>query len=428
MKYKYTFLRTRLYYDEILVPYLEKMSKKGWNLVSMNTFFKFEKTPQTYKYQVDYNPLTDEYLETLHYLGYEHVCCVQDMHIYRNLDLNAEDLSSDEDILCETKLKLFKPWMIIFCLFSAIFFYGVTKFLSWLYRYTLGSLLLNLDMYFISLLLYACSFLCVLGALSIFIKRSALKKRTYSYQKLKYLDGIVQLVTIILAVFTILIFFVLKMNRLSTLLKIGGYLIITMTYVKIVNTRIPLIKDTAKKKIIIIMTVVIYVGIFNLYGEIDFSNLDKQEVTITLPKNKKIDVKDSNLLVDITTFNQKIGYDQEVDEPVYSYEGYYQCANTFISKNIFKELVVEHEREERMPSGEEINKITDEKGSWSSDEVKYDTYQNVLKEYKSKQSKYFDTVIEIGQYKLGIKEKNILVVYDEDIDYFYSHYLNLIKK
>ena len=70
--------------------------------------------------------------------------------------------------------------------------------------------------------------------------------------------------------------------------------------------------------------------------------------------------------------------------------------------------MVEHEREERMPSGEEINKITDEKGSWSSDEVKYDTYQNVLKKYKSKQSKYFDTVIEIGQYKLGIKEKNIL--------------------
>ena len=39
MKYKYTFLRTRLYYDEILVPYLEKMSKKGWNLVSVNSFF-----------------------------------------------------------------------------------------------------------------------------------------------------------------------------------------------------------------------------------------------------------------------------------------------------------------------------------------------------------------------------------------------------
>ena len=69
MKYKYTFLRNRLYYDEILVPYLERMSKEGWNLVSMNTFFKFEKTPQTYKYQVDYNPLTDEYLETLNYLS-----------------------------------------------------------------------------------------------------------------------------------------------------------------------------------------------------------------------------------------------------------------------------------------------------------------------------------------------------------------------
>lgn len=427
MKYKYTFLRNRLYYDEVLVPYLEKMSKKGWNLVSMNTFFKFEKTPQTYKYQVDYNPLTDEYLETLNYLGYEHVCCVQDMHIYRNLDLNAEDLSSDEDILCETKLKLFKPWMIVFCLFSAIFFYGVTKLLSWFYRYTWGSLFLNLDTYFNSLLLYAGSFLCVLGAFSIFIKRRALKKRTYSYQKLRYLDGIVRFVTIILFVFTILMFFILKMNRLSTLLEIGGYLIIVATFAKIVNTKIPLIKDTAKKKIIIIMTVIIYVGIFNLYGELDFSNLDKQEVTMTLPKNKNVDVKNSNLLVDITTFNQKIGHDQEVDETVYSDEGYYQCANTFISKNIFKELVVERERDERMPSDEETNEILEEKGSWSSDEVKYNTYQNVLKEYKSKQSKYFDTVIEIGQYKLGIKEKNILVVYDEDIDYFYSHYLKIIE-
>lgn len=34
----------------------------------------------------------------------------------------------------------------------------------------------------------------------------------------------------------------------------------------------------------------------------------------------------------------------------------------------------------------------------------------------------------LQQYKLGIKEKNILVVYGVNIDYFYSHYLNLIKK
>ena len=29
MKYKYTFLKNRLFYDEILIPYLDKMSKKG---------------------------------------------------------------------------------------------------------------------------------------------------------------------------------------------------------------------------------------------------------------------------------------------------------------------------------------------------------------------------------------------------------------
>ena len=54
MKYKYTFLKNRLFYDEILIPYLDRMSKKGWNLVSVNSFFKFEKSSQVYKYQVDY--------------------------------------------------------------------------------------------------------------------------------------------------------------------------------------------------------------------------------------------------------------------------------------------------------------------------------------------------------------------------------------
>ena len=111
MKYKYTFLKNRLFYDEILIPYLDKMSKKGWNLVSVNSFFKFEKSSQVYKYQVDYNPLTDDYLETLDHLGYEHVCCMQDMHIYRNVNLDAEDLSSDEE--SELENILMKPMLII---------------------------------------------------------------------------------------------------------------------------------------------------------------------------------------------------------------------------------------------------------------------------------------------------------------------------
>ena len=111
MKYKYTFLKNRLFYDEILIPYLDKMSKKGWNLVSVNSFFKFEKSSQVYKYQVDYNPLTDDYLETLDHLGYEHVCCMQDMHIYRNVNLDAEDLSSDEE--SELEDILMKPMLII---------------------------------------------------------------------------------------------------------------------------------------------------------------------------------------------------------------------------------------------------------------------------------------------------------------------------
>ena len=51
-----------------------------------------------------------------------------------------------------------------------------------------------------------------------------------------------------------------------------------------------------------IVSVAVFVGVYFLYNEIDFSKLDKQEMTITLPKNKRIDENNSNLLVDTTTF------------------------------------------------------------------------------------------------------------------------------
>lgn len=428
MKYKYTFLRNRLFYDEILIPYLDKMSRKGWNLVSINSFFKFEKSTQIYKYQVDYNPLTDDYLETLDYLGYEHVCCMQDMHIYRNLNLEAEDLSSDEDILCETKLKMFKPWAIAMCILAAMIFYGFTSFFSWIYRFSWGSIFLHLDVFFSVFLLYVGCFLWLFAALIIYLKRRALKKRTYSYQKFKYLDGFVHIFLDILAILIIVMLFVLKMHRLSTVLSFLGYFILITLFATIINTKIPLIKNPIKKKIAVIVSVAVFVGVYYFYNEIDFSKLDKQEVTITLPKNRSVDENNSNLLVDTTTFTQKIGEDKDDGEDIYSFEGYYQCLNTFVSKNIFKELVLERERQTRMPSDEEIDRITEEKGSWSSDEIGYNTYQFVLKKYQQGKSKYFDQVVKIDQYQLGIKGKKVLVVYDEDIDDFYHHYINFIQK
>ena len=127
------------------------------------------------------------------------------------------------------------------------------------------------------------------------------------------------------------------------------FILITL-FATIINTKIPLIKNPIKKKIAVIVSVAVFVGVYFLYNEIDFSKLDKQEMTITLPKNKRIDENNSNLLVDTTTFIQKIGKDKDDGEAIYSFEGYYQCLNTFVSKNIFKELVLERERQTRMQS------------------------------------------------------------------------------
>ena len=54
----------------------------------------------------------------------------------------------------------------------------------------------------------------------------------------------------------------------------------------------------------------------------------------------------------------------------------------FCFKNIFKELVLERERQTRMPSDKEIDQIVEEKGSWCSDEIDIIHIKNVLKKFK----------------------------------------------
>ena len=78
---------------------------------------------------------------------------------------------------------------------------------------------LNLNVCFIFFLIYVGCFLWLFVALFIYLKRRALKKRTYSYQKFKYLDGFVRIVIDILAILMIGMLFVLKMNNLSSLLS-----------------------------------------------------------------------------------------------------------------------------------------------------------------------------------------------------------------
>ena len=118
---------------------------------------------------------------------------MQDMHIYRNVNLDAEDLSSDEDVLCEAKLKIcFKPWQLLNAFLPNYdLLWTFTSFFSWLYRFSWGSIYFKFKCLF-----HFFSYLCRLFFMAIcsivfsfYLKRRALKKRTYSYQKFKYLDG-----------------------------------------------------------------------------------------------------------------------------------------------------------------------------------------------------------------------------------------------
>ena len=132
---------------------------------------------------------------------------------------------------------MFKPWAIAMCILAAMIFYGFTSFFSWLYRFSWGSIFLNLNVCFSLFLIYVGCFLWLFAALFIYLKRRALKKRTYSYQKFKYLDGFVRIVIDILAILMIGMLFVLKMNNLSSLLSFSGYFVLITLFATIINTK-----------------------------------------------------------------------------------------------------------------------------------------------------------------------------------------------
>ena len=72
MKYKYV-LRNSLYLDEELQDYFNGMSKNGWRLDLVGYYYRFIKDEHTYKYQIDYTPISSEYQDILKEMGYHEV-------------------------------------------------------------------------------------------------------------------------------------------------------------------------------------------------------------------------------------------------------------------------------------------------------------------------------------------------------------------
>lgn len=426
MNKKYAFVKNKMNYDEVFIPYLEDMSRKGWELESLHSIAKFKKCNHELKYQIDYNPLSYEYKELLDSLGYKHVACTLDRHIYCNENLDAEDLSSDEDILVQSKLKMFPRWAIIFELICTFVLIVIGYNLTDWFHFSLGSIYMYTDLYLCSFIYYEISVFLILLCINLIIKRNLIKKNKYDYNSNKYLDICTNVISSIF-ILTVLLtaIFLLNDSLLPIIISSAIFLIIYEIYGRIIQNIIPTFLNKNKRKILTIVAVIGYLVVFNfndvIIDKLHLSNNRSSDISINLPENKTNDGSwfSSPVLKNIC-FNEFVGYD-EMNEKEYSDERYYLCNSYNIAREVYQELVVDQERIERYPSEEEIDNIVNQKGSFTSDDVKYKTYNEAKKNCKVLNTKNFDECLKVGNYSIGIKNNIVVKLYNYDIDVFYEN-------
>lgn len=123
MKYKYVSNNNNLVFEEDWMNFLNDMLSQGYKLRKTGMYrFQFEPCHHPLKYQIDYTPLSHEYLEVTKELGYEYIDSYYDTHIYCTSDMNATDLQSDEQTLKNTLLKKYSLKFFFILLLLTVFF------------------------------------------------------------------------------------------------------------------------------------------------------------------------------------------------------------------------------------------------------------------------------------------------------------------
>ena len=117
----------------------------------------------------------------------------------------------------------------------------------------------------------------------------------------------------------------------------------------------------------------------------------------------------------------------ENTEKIIKKEMYITCLNDFIAKEIMKANIMDYERETRMPTQEDIDKIIEETGEWSSDDIKYLSYDDAFQTYQRYTTPLVDECYYNGFVVIARKDRTIIISYLQDeehyIDHVLTHYL-----
>ena len=424
-------LKFQMIINNELQALLENEAKRSWILKKVsNQFLTFVKEePQNIKYQIDFSTPTQEYLDILKQDGYEFVDNFKELSIYKNNNVLANDLQTDEITRLQALERIYTPkhliLLSILCLFLMMFleFFRYLIFsqpLSWGYFFQ-NSDLWCLYFFFISLIL-----LCVLNiSVSFAIKHGIqyqLNHQTSNFRFAIVLEKIIHVISfimILLSIYVVIDVFVNE-NWLDFFIRVLIIFAIITLFQYIINKWVYRIASESLQKVIKISAFIIYICAFTMMSDIHFVSQEK-----TMPSSYMTDATSQESYSNI--FSTSYITSLENTEKIIKKEMYITCLNDFIAKEIMKANIMDYERETRMPTQEDIDRITEETGEWSSADIKYLSYDDAFQTYQRYATPLADECYYNGFVVIARKDHTMIISYlqDEDhyIDHVLSHYL-----
>lgn len=417
---KYKFINDLLLDEEKCINYLQEMALKGWKLARIgSTFFKFKSiVPCELKYQIDYNKMSDDYLKVMEMEGYELIDNYREIKIFCNRNVFANDLHTDPKTRLLALKKLYRTSSILLLIFCAFVLNAISNPLGMyelLVRKTVGS-------YFIYLNFVLYHYLMKFVALGVFMEaliqlliKLNLNRQLYDKKDLnnliKYVLMFYKGFILFVLVFAGLLIVNIGMSKPIVLLAMIISLIIFSIYIYYVNKKAYQETNPVKRKLKMIMAVIVFFGVSLAFDQIKFN--DKPTLAKSKFQNERyVQVEENNgLLVDLVSI---YGTTSKEDGETTFVELFYTCFNDYVANEIFEEWICQNEQVTRIPSDEEIDKIVEKTGHWSTSDVEYLSYNQAVKKYTKIESNDIDLGYYLGNTYVMVKDNQVLRVIVKD--------------
>lgn len=415
--------------DNQLENILQQKAKEGWILEGIRwNSLQFKKgEPQDVKYQIDYNIPNIEYKEILKEEGYEFIDNFNELYIYKNDNLEAEDLHTDEKTRLNAILKVFSPkytkttCLLVFILIALNYFWIdiVFKHLS------IGQFFSSFSAFLLAGGLITVILLIILTQVQQYTIKYCIQqkidKNETNYLPFKICNICLIITQMILYILAIMIIADNLLNGSSILQFLFEFILFFMSisaYQFIATKYCYRIEDTTKRRLATFLVLIVYMIVFVSISSIEFP---LQQVNSSI---EPYQIKDYSYNQDNSIFVSDQSWAKEDDNLSTSeYECIKTCLNEYVAQEVFKTELVYYEWISRMPSDEEIFEME----SFDSDDIPYKSYEEALKVMKVYQNDLVDICYYNDYFFIARKNKQIIISYMKDeknyIDHVIKHYL-----